>query len=147
MTKYWKVVSMRLLVAGLLASLLLVSVAHAQQPAYTGRFTLTNEVRWGNTTLRPGDYILSIQTTKLPLIAQIRTTDGKFVAQVASGAMSRDTHGLSALLMKGRDGQLTVYSLALADLGEVYIFDTSLAHEPVREAAAQQTVPVALAKK
>jgi len=44
-------------------------------------------------------------------------------------------NGVNALLVKEKDGQLTVHSLSLTDLGMVLFYDPSLAREPVERCA------------
>jgi hypothetical protein len=137
-----------LLVAALLMSLFFVGAARAQgTTAYVGKFTLTHQIHWGNSVLRPGSYTITIESTALPTIARIRHANGEAVTYVASGARSGNTNGDNALLIKEKDGQLRVHSLALADLGMVLIYDPSLARETGQEARVSQTVPVMWAKK
>jgi len=144
-----KLAETTLLLAALLTSLLFVGTTQAQGqlPAYIGKFTLPYQVRWGGSVLRPGDYTLSIKSTGSPMIALVRTADGDAVTYVMNGSLSAHTNGVNALLIRERDGQLIVHSLALADLGVVLIYDPSLAHEPVKEARIKHAVPVMSAKK
>jgi hypothetical protein len=64
-----------------------------------------------------------------------------------SGTRSGNANGVNALLIKERDGQLRVHSLALADMKMILIYDPRLAREPVQEARVSQMVPVMWAKK
>jgi len=140
-----------LLLGALLASLLFLGTAQAQEsPSYVGKFTLPYQVRWGKTILQPGDYTLTIRSTGSPVIALIRTVDGNAVAHVMSWASSGSGNGLNALLIKEKDGQRVVHSLALADLKMVLIYDPSPMKEKVKEASeghVNHTVPVMWAKK
>jgi hypothetical protein len=138
-----------LLVAALLTSLLFAGTARAQgqSPAYVGKFTLTYQIHWGKSVLQPGNYTITIRSTGTPIIALIRNVNGDAVTHVMSGARSENTNGANALLIKEKDGQLSVHSLALADLGMVLIYDPSLAQEKVQEARVSHTVPVIWAKK
>jgi len=137
-----------LLVAALLTSLCFVGNARAQgPPAYVGTFTLTNQIHWGKGVLQPGNYTIIIKSIVEPTIAVIRNADGDAVTFVMSGARSGNTNGVNALLIKEKDGQLRVHSLALADLGLVLIYDPRLARQTVQEARVSQTVPVMWAKK
>jgi hypothetical protein len=138
-----------ILVAVLLTSLLSVGTARAQgqSPAYVGTFTLTNQIHWGKSVLQPGNYTITMKSVGNPIIALVRKADGDAVTYVMSRARSENTSGVNALLIKEKDGQLTVHSLALADLGMVLIYDPTLAREKVQEARAGQTVPVTWAKK
>jgi hypothetical protein len=137
-----------MLVATLLTSLFFVGTAPAQiRAAYVGKFTLTSQVHWGKSVLQPGNYTITIVSNAVPTIARIRNGDGDAVIYVTSGARSGNTNGVNALLMKEKDGQLRVHSLAVADLGMVLIYDPTLARETVQEARVSQTVPVMWAKK
>jgi hypothetical protein len=138
-----------LLVAALFTSLFFVGTARAQgqSPAYVGKFALTNQIHWGKCVLQPGNYTITINSIGNPTIALIRNIDGDAVTYVVSGARSGKTNGANALVIKQKDGQFHVHSLALADLGMVLIYDPTLARETVQEARAGQTVPVTWAKK
>jgi hypothetical protein len=138
-----------MLVAALLTSLLSVGTARAQgqSPAYVGTFTLTNQIHWGKGVLQPGNYTIIINSISNPMIALVRKADGDALTYVMSRARSENTSGRNALLIKEKDGQLTVHSLALADLGLVLIYDPRLARQTVQEARVSQTVPVMWAKK
>ena len=137
------------LLAALFTSLFFVGTARAQgqSPAYTGKFTLTNQIHWGKCVLRPGNYTITIKSIGNPTVALIRNIGGDAVTYVLSGARSGNTNGLNAVLIKEKDGQLKVHSLALADLGMVLIYDPTLAREAFQEARVSQTVPVTWAKK
>jgi hypothetical protein len=139
------------LVMVLFASFLFATAAQAQglRPAYVGNFTLPYEVHWGNTVLPPGDYRLSIKSTATPMIAFVRSAEGKAITFVMNGSVDTDPKGQNALLITERAGQRIVHSLALNDLGVVLIYEPSLAHEKpvVQEARNIRAVPVTSAKK
>jgi hypothetical protein len=138
-----------LLVATLFTSLFFVGTAMAQgqSPAYVGKFTLSYQVVWGKSVLQPGNYTITIKSTGAPMVALVRNSDGDAVTHVVSGARSGNPNGVNAILIKEKDGQLKVHSLALADLGMVLIYDPTLAREAVQEARTSQSVPVTWAKK
>lgn len=135
--------------AVLLASLFSIRTARAQvqSPAFVGTFTTTNQIHWDKTLLLPGTYTITFESTRNPMIASIRNAEGDAVTLVMSGSRSGNPKGLNALLLKEKDGQLRVHSLALADLGIVLIYDSRLAREAVQEARDSQSVPVLWAKK
>jgi hypothetical protein len=137
------------LVTGILASILFAGTAQAQgrPPAYAGKFTLTQQVRWGNGLLQSGTYTITINSTGSPIVATIRNAKGDAVTNVVSGARASSADGANALLIKEKEGRLTVYSLALADLGMVLIYDSALAREALQEARVSQTVQVMWVKK
>jgi hypothetical protein len=136
-----------MLLATLVMSLLHVGTVHAQLPVYRGQFTLPYQVLWGESVLKPGDYTITIQSIGIPAIALIRKADGHGGTLVVSRIHGQPTTGVNALLVKDKDGQLTVHSLSLADLRMVLIYDPSLARESVKEARVSRTVPVMWAKK
>ena len=135
--------------AALLTSLFFAGTARAQgqSPAYVGKFVLTQQIHWGKTVLQPGKYTVSFNSTVAPIIGTIRTVAGDGVSIVMSQARTGNKNGVNALLIKEKDGQPTVHSLALAELGMVLIYDPSLARETVQEARVSQAVPVMWAKK
>jgi hypothetical protein len=149
MARNQRIVRMALLVAVLLMSLFSVGPARAQgqSPAYVGTFTTTNQIQWSTTVLQPGSYTITIKSTGSPIVASIRNAKGDAVTHVVSGARTGKTNGVNALLIKEKNGQLQVHSLALADLGMVLIYDPGLAREAVQEARASKTLPVTWAKK
>lgn len=143
------VAGIRMLLATLVISLFCVGMMQAQGElaVYRGRFALSYQVHWGKSVLQPGDYTITILSTGLPTFALIGKADGSWGTQVVSGVHSGPTKGVNALLVKDKDGQLTVHSMSLADLGMVLIYDPSLALETVQEARISRTVPVMLAKR
>jgi len=144
-----KVTETALLVAALLTSLLFVGTARAQgqSPAYVGKFTLSYQVVWGKSVLQPGNYTITIKSTGAPIVALVRNSDGDAVTHVVSGASSGNPNGVNGILIKEKDGQLRVHSLALAELAMVLIYDPTLARQTVQQARVSQTVPVTWAKK
>ena len=145
----WRIAGKALVVLGFLAALSLAATASAQTgPAkYVGRFTLQSSVHWGKSTLQPGTYTITIWYTGVPLIAAISDSQGRAVTHVMSGARGSRTDGLNALLIREKDGQLRVCSLALSDLGIDLIFDRAPAQERPQEARFSQNVPVLWAVK
>ena len=139
----------KMLFATILMSLFFVGTAQAQTdlPAYVGKFTLTDQIHWGKSVLQPGDYTITIGSASTPIIALIRNGEGRPVARLLSGVRSGSTSVVNALLIKEKDGQFWVHSLALADLRMVLVYDPTLARETVQEARVSKTVPVTWAKK
>ena len=145
-----KLTETTLLAAALLTSLFFVGTARAQgPPAYIGKFTLTDQIHWGKSVLQPGNYTITIKSLSIPTIALVTKVDGDAFTYVMSGARNGNTNGVNALLIKEKDGQLTVHSLALADLGMVLIYEPALAHERpvIQEARSARAVAVTSAKK
>jgi hypothetical protein len=139
----------KILVAALSIGLIIVGIAQAQLgiPTFTGKFTLTTRVQWDKTVLQPGDYTIIIESMSTPTAALIRDGSGRPVARFMSEIDDGKTSAGNALLVKEKGGQLHVYSLALASVGKVLVYDRVLAREAVMEARAPKTVPVVLAKR
>ncbi len=149
MTRNQRMVGSTLLLVALLTSLFFAGTARAQgqSPAYVGKFTLTQQIHWGKTVLQPGKYKVTINSTAAPIIGTIRTVAGDGVSIVMSQARTENKNGVNGLLIKEKDGQPTVHSLAISDLGMVLIYDPTLTRETVQEARVSQTIPVTWAKK
>jgi hypothetical protein len=128
--------------------LIATGIAQAQLdiPTFTGKFTLTTQVLWGNTVLRPGNYTVTIGSSRIPTIALVRDSSGRPVARFISGINDGKTSAGNALLVREKNGQLRVYALALDSMGKL-IYDRALAREETLEARTPQTVPVMLAKR
>ncbi len=139
----------QVLATALLMSLFLIGTTQAQTgvPIFTGKFTLTTQVQWDKKVLQPGDYTITIESIDSPTAALIKDASGRPVARFMSGIHDENTSAGSELLVKEKDGRLCVYSLALASLGEVLVYDRALAREALLEARAPQTVTVMLAKR
>jgi len=137
------------LFSALSISLIFVGIAKAQFdiPAFTGKFTITTPVLWGKTVLQPGDYTISIGSSRKPTSALVRDSKGRSVAYFVSGIDGGKTSAGNALLISKKGGQLRVYCLALATLGRELVYDPVLAREAVMEARVAQVVPVMLAKR
>jgi hypothetical protein len=139
----------QVLAAALLMNLFFIGTTQAQTdvPIFTGKFTLTTQVQWNKTLLQPGDYIITIGTSGIPAFALLKDAKGRPVARFGIGIDSGETSAGNALLIREKNGRLRVYSLALASLGKVLVYDPVLAREAVMEARASQTVTVMLAKR
>jgi len=139
----------RLLAVILLMSLFFVAASPAQVtlPLFTGKFALTGQVQWGKTVLQPGNYTIMIGSGSMPTLVLVRDSKGRAVAQFMGGIDSGKTSARNALLIKEKGGQMHVYSLELANLRRVLVYDPALARAAVLEARAPQTVPVLLAER
>lgn len=137
------------MLAALVMSLLCVGTIQAQTdlPVCRGEFTLPYQVHWGKSVLQPGDYTITIQSFGIPNIAKISKSDGSGGILVVARVHGEPRRGVNALLVKDKDGELTVHSLSLASLKMVLIYDPSLARESVQEARVNRTVPVVWARK
>jgi len=149
MTRKSRALEVKWLVTALLMSLLPLASSDAQSSlaAYEGRFTLTQPIQWNTTTLPPGNYTVTIETTGTPNLALIRMASGRPVARVRSWSRSERTNAKNALLLKEKNGRLQVQSLALGDLGMVLIYEPAGARETHRDEEVSRTVLVESAKR
>jgi len=138
----------KVLFATLSISLIVVGIAQAQMdlPVFTGKFTLTSQVEWGDAVLQPGDYTIIIESSSTLTVAQIRDGKGR-AAGFVLGIDAGKTSARNALQVKQKGGRLRVYALELASLGRTLVYDRALAREAVLESRAPQTVPVIVAKR
>jgi hypothetical protein len=138
-----------LFATALLAAWSFASVANAQV-ALQGKFSLPYEARWGQAVLPAGDYLLSITSTASPAMVVIQDAKShQQVAMVAPQTREVSRNGGTALLVGTRGTQRVIHSLRLAELGEVFISDPTLAHGRGNreEARKTQMVPVIVAKR
>jgi hypothetical protein len=135
--------TIQLLMLGLLISFLWADVANAA-PLYKGRFTLPNEVRWGQTVLPAGDYQLKFQDIGTRAFVVIQNAkSGNEVAFPAS-LSNGDEKATSALFIAGEGNHRVVHSLRLAGFGEVFVYEPSpvAAARDVQKSEAMQTLTI-----
>jgi hypothetical protein len=139
----------RMFLAALYMSFIASGIAQAQSDlsAFTGKFTLATQVLWGESVLSPGDYTIAVGFANGSILALVRNGKGRPIARFMGGIDSGKKSSGNALLVKEKAGQLHVYSLAIATLGKVLVYDPALAREAVLDARAPQTVPVMFAKR
>jgi len=139
----------KLFVAALVMTLLLVGRAQAQgaDAVYHGTFTLTQQIHWGKSVLRPGHYTMTIASSGNPVIVKVQNEDTGESFRVVTGVHEERTTGPNALLLQWKNGQQLVHSLSLPELGMVLIYEPALTYEPVLDAYASQAVSVQLAKE
>jgi hypothetical protein len=141
-----------LFAAVLVAILIFASGANAQS-TFQGTFTLGHSARWGKTVLGAGDYIVRVNNTNgsSPLVAEIiYAKSGRPAAlETCSNVDSFKPNGeKSALLIGHRGNQQVVHSFRIAELGQTFIFDRTLASRQVSEEASnQENVPVLVVKQ
>lgn len=129
--------------------LIAAGIAQAQTdlPVFTGKFTLTTQVKWSTVVLRPGDYTVTIENDSRPTIALIMNSEGRSVGRLMCQIVDGPTSAHNELFIRGKDGQFHVYSLNIASLGKMLVYDPALARDAVLDARAPQTVPVMLARR
>jgi hypothetical protein len=136
----------------LLAALIFTGSANAQN-TFQGTFTLGHSARWGKTVLGAGDYIVRVNSTNgsAPYIAEITyAKSGRPAAlETCSNADTTPSKGeKSALILGHRGGQPVVHSFRVAELGETFIFDRTLAsRQGAEEAMNQENIPVLTVKR
>lgn len=133
--------------AALLATSLFAGTANAQSP-FKGKFTLTQETRWGQAVLPAGHYIVTFDDHFSDMLIVRDAKSLRAVAYEPSNNRQGSGEGGSALLIGVRGSQPVVHSFRLAELGETFIYDLALAsRSAVEEARQAQAVPVIVAKK
>lgn len=140
----------KMLLATLGVSVLVAGTAQAQSDltTFTGKFTLTNQVQWGTNVLQPGDYTISLGSSNGMTFTLVRDSKGRGIGRFVSSFDEGSRAGAgNALRIRDKGGRPCVYSLALASLRKVLVYDPVLEREAVMEARAPQTVPVMLAKR
>ena len=141
-----------LFAAVLVAVLIFTSNANAQS-TFQGTFTLDHSARWGKTVLGAGNYVVKVNNTNgsSPLIAEIfYSPSGKLAArELCTKPDTIKANGeKSALLIGHRGNQPVVHSFRVAELGETFIFDRTLAsRQGAEEALNQENVPVLEVKR
>jgi hypothetical protein len=141
-----------LFAAVLVAVLIFTGGANAQS-TFQGTFTLNHSARWGKTVLGAGDYIVRVNDTdgSAPLVAEITYAKSGKRAAIES-CVDADTFKAngekSALLIGHRGGQPVIHSFRVAELGETFIFDRTLAsRQGAEEAMTPDDVPVYAVKR
>ena len=140
----------RMFLMALAITPLFVGSARAQgaaDSAYIGKFTLTQQIHWGKSVLRPGHYTMAIASSGSPVIVKVQNEDTGEAFRVATNVYREKKTGMNALLLQAKNGQPTVQSVSLPEIGMTLIYEPGAKREPVLEARASQTVPVLLAKK
>ena len=110
-TKFTRIVAIATF--GLIAICTSASSASAQN-AFQGKFTLPNEVRWGDASLPAGDYTFSLKTMFNQVSLQ-GPNGGAFI--LTSVIDERKEGDSSKLTIEHRGGTSFVRSMYLADLG------------------------------
>jgi len=129
----------------LLCTAFLTAVAFAA-PIYRGSFTLPYQAQWGQATLPAGDYSIRFQDIgSRVFVAVNETRTGREVALLPAKA-TEDAKGPSVLRIANRGNRHVISSLSLAELGEVFVYDSGPARGEEREALKTQALPVVAAK-
>lgn len=139
----------KMFLVALVMTLLFIGRGQAQgtDTVYRGTFTLTQQIHWGKSVLRPGHYTMTITSSGSPAIVKVQNEDTGEAFRVVTSVHEETTTGSSALFLQAKNGQPTVRSLSLPQIGMVLIYEPALSREPVLEARASQAVPVLLGKK
>jgi hypothetical protein len=132
----------------LLAVCFLATAVHADS-LFTGTFRLTNEVRWGNAVLTPGDYSIALDQSTHTLVVRNADTGKNVVRAIAAGAYYKVGNDDSELLIVHLGNQRAVSAVRLAGLGEVFqqAHPFPASKRAVEEAHNTEAIPVELAKK
>ena len=90
--------------------------AASAQSVFKGKFTLPEDVQWGNASLPAGDYTFSLKSASVP--AQIILQGPNGGAFIMTGSIDKRDEGESSnLTIERRGGSHFVSTMYLADLG------------------------------
>jgi hypothetical protein len=133
-------------IGGLLLAACLLPAANAQN-LFKAKFTLREQVRFGQAVLPPGDYTIEQASAQTPAMATVRSSDEQ-KAWMVMAIQRGDSRSASAFLfLTGSGDQLHVQYLNLPELGLRLVYEPAAAPVPEVEIAKTQAVPVTLAKK
>jgi hypothetical protein len=141
------------LFAAVLVAILIFTGSANAQSTFQGTFTLQHSARWGKTVLGAGDYIVKVNPNDGagPLIAEVfYAPSGRLAARetCAKPDTIPSKGEKSALLLGHRGTEPVVHSFRVAELGETFIFDRTLAsRQGAEEAMNQENVPVLEVKR
>jgi len=124
----------------------LLAAAASAAPVYRGSFTLPYQVQWAQATLPAGDYLIRFQDIgSRPFLVVKEKKTGREVALLAARATEEAT-GPSVLRVTNQGNRHVICSLSLAELDEVFVYESGPAQGEEREALKTQTLPVVAAK-
>jgi len=106
-----------LLALALLAASLAPTSASAQE--YKGYFTLPVETRWGQVTLRPGKYSVTLDSLSFPSIARVQG-EGTHFFVVASAVSTGEASDSNKLLIARSSGRARISSFCIGVLGMTF---------------------------
>jgi hypothetical protein len=95
----------------------------AAESVYFGKFILVQQIHWGRSVLRPGHYTMAIVSSTNPVIVKVQNEETGESFRVATVIREEKTTGSDALLLHARNGELTVHSLSLPEIGMVLIYE------------------------
>jgi hypothetical protein len=133
---------------GVLLTACLLAVTAKADTLYKGKFTLTNEVRWGKAVLPAGNYVLKIDGTA-QLITVEDAEKGVTLVREFVHVGNGDPNGDGALRVAVRGHQRTVYSVELGGMGEVFHTKggPTRAEKEAAEGNNLQDIPITVAEK
>ena len=137
--------SLKLFVAVVIAICGFTGLANAQ-PRFAGRFTLPQEVQWGQGTLPPGQYFIRMDPAGAVVVS---SADGGRTVLMTPPIVADSERGSTHLTITTQGNQRTVRSLNLPELGKSVIFAplTKSEREVLVKARQIESVPVVTAKK
>jgi hypothetical protein len=134
---------------GLLAVCAGASQASAQNVA-VGSFTLSHQIRWGQTNLPAGDYTFTLSSFSAMKPMIVKGPNGS-VFEFAAVIGKAETSGPSVLILEPRGGTFFVREMDLAQVGLQlrYIVPATSRNEKVlaQGPASTEQVLIAMAKK
>lgn len=86
-----------------------IAQAQSDLPVFTGKFTLSTQVRWNTAVLQPGDYSVIVENFGRPAYAIVRNSEGRSVARVMCQILDGKASARNELYIRERDGS-SVYT-------------------------------------
>lgn len=115
----WLARAMKLVIGLTLAGSCLMPMPVQAKPRYAGSVTLAHETRWGRTMIPAGNYALNVDAeTEVIQVCDPKT--GKVVANEIGVVATGSRTNRSELRIATRGSEQAVYSLYLAQYGEIY---------------------------
>jgi hypothetical protein len=135
------VIKVRLFAAAMLAAGLFASAGYAQT-SFSGKFTLSNEVRWGKNVLPAGQYTINMGAVSATAMVQSR--DGKIAFYTPIPIKNRSEKGPAALTVLVHGNERIVRSLNLPERGLSLVYRPTTPAEREMLAKADHATAVPL---
>lgn len=134
------VIKVRLFAAAILAAGLFASAGYAQT-GFSGKFTLSHEVRWGKNVLPAGQYTINMGVSAT---AMVQSRDGKIAFYTPIPIKNRSEKGPAALTVLVHGNERIVRSLNLPEHGLCLVYrpTTPAEREMLAEADHATAVPL-----
>ena len=126
-----------LVIAGFALAAVCASAVPASAQLVKGSFTLSQEVRWQNATLPPGDYTFEMQSLASPSHITVKGPNGyQFITAAVANETKSDQ---SMLIIEHRGSRSTIAELRLSSIGRSFRYAVPKAPKDVEVAEGPVT--------